>query len=207
MTSTSEVYGTARSGTISEAHPLQGQSPYSASKIGADKLGESYFRAFDVPVVTIRPFNTYGPRQCARAIIPTIITQALSMDRVKIGALTPTRDFTFVADTVAGFLAAAKAPADRVLGREINLGADDEISVGDLAGRIMDLVGRRLELVCDEQRVRPTKSEVDRLHADNQLAREVLGWSPSVSLTEGLRRTIDWIREHQAMYRVGVYEV
>lgn len=207
LTSTSEVYGTARSEKISESHPLQGQSPYSASKIAADKLGESYFRAFDVPVVTIRPFNTYGPRQSARAIIPTIITQALSMDRVKIGALTPTRDFTFVADTVAGFLAAAKAPADRVLGREINLGADDEISVGDLAGRIMDLVGRRLELVCDEQRVRPTKSEVDRLHSDNQLARDVLGWRPSVSLTEGLRRTIDWIREHQAMYRVGVYEV
>jgi NAD dependent epimerase/dehydratase len=206
-TSTSEVYGTARTEKISETHPLQGQSPYSASKIGADKIAESYYRAFDVPVVTVRPFNTYGPRQSARAIIPTIITQALSLDRVTIGAVTPTRDFTFVTDTVAGFVAAAHAPADRVLGREINLGADDEISVGDLAGRIMELVGRRLELVCDEQRVRPTKSEVDRLHSDNRLAKDVLGWSPTVSLTEGLRRTIDWIRGHQAMYRVGAYEV
>jgi dTDP-glucose 4,6-dehydratase len=206
-TSTSEVYGTARTDRISEAHPLQGQSPYSASKIGADKIAESYFRSFDVPVVTVRPFNTYGPRQSARAIIPTIITQALSLDRVKIGSLTPTRDFTFVTDTAAGFVAAAHAPADAVLGRDINLGADEEISVGDLARHIMALIGRELELVRDEQRLRPTKSEVNRLHSDNRLAKELLGWSPMVSLTDGLQRTIDWIRQHPQMYRVGVYEV
>jgi NAD dependent epimerase/dehydratase len=206
-TSTSEVYGTARGDRISESHPLQGQSPYSASKIGADKLAESYYRAFDVPVVTIRPFNTYGPRQSARAIIPTIITQALTLPVVKVGALTPTRDFTFVTDTVAGFVAAANAPPDRVLGREINLGTDEEIAVGDLARLIMDLVGRELELVCDRQRLRPSKSEVDRLHSDNTLAKELLGWSPTVSLAEGLRTTIEWIRRNQNMFRAGVYEV
>jgi NAD dependent epimerase/dehydratase len=207
VTSTSEVYGTARSAKISEAHPLQGQSPYSASKIGADKLAESYYRAFDVPVVTIRPFNTYGPRQSARAIIPTIITQALALPTVKVGALTPTRDFTYVTDTVAGFIAAAGAPAEKVVGREINLGADDEIAVGDLAHRILDLVGRKVELVCDSRRLRPEKSEVDRLHSDNRLAKELLGWSPTVSLDDGLRRTIDWIRDNLQMYRLGVYEV
>jgi len=207
VTSTSEVYGTSRSEKISEAHPLQGQSPYSASKIGADKLAESYYRAFDVPVVTVRPFNTYGPRQSARAIIPTIITQALALSTVSIGAFKPTRDFTYVTDTVAGFLAAAAAPPDRVLGREINLGADDEIAVDDLARRIMALVGRNLELVCDSRRLRPEKSEVERLHSDNRLAKELLGWSPTVSLTEGLRRTIDWIRDNLQFYRPGFYEV
>jgi NAD dependent epimerase/dehydratase len=205
-TSTSEVYGTAQTTRIKESHPVQGQSPYSASKIGADKLAESYYRAFDVPVVTVRPFNTYGPRQSARAVIPTIITQALSLGRVTIGAVTPTRDFTYVSDTVAGFLAAAAAPAEKVLGREINLGNDEEISVGELAKSIIDIVGRELEVVSEEERMRPTKSEVNRLHADNRLAKELLNWSPSVPLVEGLRKTVDWIRGNLEMYRVGTYE-
>lgn len=204
-TSTSEVYGTARTVPISETHPLQGQSPYSASKIAADKIAESYFRAFGVPVLTIRPFNTFGPRQSARAIIPTIITQALTFEKIKLGALSPTRDFTFVTDTVAGFLAAATG--EGVLGEEINLGSEKEISVGDLAERIMGIVGRKVEIVCDNERLRPVRSEVERLHADIRRAKALLGWSPRVSLTDGLRRTVDWIREHINMYRVGKYEV
>jgi len=206
-TSTSEVYGTARAERIDESHPLQAQSPYSATKIAADKLAESYYRAFDVQVVTLRPFNTYGPRQSARAIIPTIITQALSMPRVKVGSLTPTRDFTYVGDTVAGFLAAAMAPAENVLGREINLGTDQEISIGDLARLIIEIVGRDVPIECEEQRVRPTKSEVNRLHANNTLAKQLMNWSPSMLLIDGLRKTVDWIRGNLEMYQVGTYEV
>ena len=204
-TSTSEVYGTARSVPISESHPLQGQSPYSASKIGADKIAESYYRAFDVPVVILRPFNTYGPRQSARAVIPTIITQALMRDRICLGALSPTRDFTFVWDIIRGFLCAAEA--EGVLGLEINLGNNQEISIGDLADKIIGLVGRSVSIVCEEKRMRPVKSEVERLRADNALARKMLGWQPSVSLDEGLRQTIAWIKDHLDLYRVGEYQV
>ena len=198
--STSEVYGTARTAPISENHPLQGQSPYSASKIGADKVAESYYRAFEVPVITVRPFNTYGPRQSARAVIPTIITQALTKEHVRLGALTPTRDFTFVQDTVRGFVSAAVA--DGVLGTEINLGSNREISIGDLVDLIVKLIGKPVEVLCDEKRLRPGKSEVERLHADNSLAARLLGWKPSVSLTDGLGRTIAWIKDHLDLYRI-----
>ena len=193
-TSTSEVYGTARTERIAETHPLQGQSPYSASKIAADKIVESFHRAFDVPTVTVRPFNTYGPRQSLRAVIPTIIAQALTSDRIRLGSLAPIRDFTYVTDTVSGFLRAAEA--DGVLGREINLGADNEISIGQLVDGVQKIVGSNLPIETDDQRVRPDKSEVMRLRSNNALARELLDWRPTVALGEGLRRTVEWARGH-----------
>ncbi|HEX3146254.1 MAG TPA: GDP-mannose 4,6-dehydratase [Pyrinomonadaceae bacterium] len=204
-TSTSEVYGTAKFVPITEEHPLQGQSPYSASKIGADKIAESYYRSFDTPVVTVRPFNTFGPRQSTRAVIPTIITQALTRREIRLGSLAPTRDFTFVADTARGFICAAEA--EGVLGHEINLGTNNEISVGDLAQRIAGLLGEEISIVCEEERLRPGKSEVERLHADNSLAASLMGWTPQVSLDDGLQRTIDWIAEHRDLYRVAGYHV
>jgi NAD dependent epimerase/dehydratase len=204
-TSTSEVYGTARSVPIAESHPLQGQSPYSASKIGADKIVESYFRAFDVPAVTVRPFNTYGPRQSTRAVIPTIITQALMRGEVRLGSLLPTRDFTYVTDTARGFICAAEAKG--VLGREINLGTNNEISIGALAEKIGELIGHKISIVCGEERMRPPKSEVERLRADNSVAVEELGWQPTVSLKDGLTKTIAWIKENQDLYRVAEYHV
>ena len=203
-TSTSEVYGTALRVPINEEHPLQGQSPYSASKIGADKLAESYYRSFDLPVVTVRPFNTYGPRQSARAVIPTIITQALAQDTLHLGNLDTARDFTFVEDTVAGFLRAVEAPG--VEGGTYNLGTGDNISIGDLVEKIIRFIGRPVKLQTDESRLRPEKSEVFNLISDNNLAREALGWTPRVSLDEGLARTIDWLRTHLDLYRVGEYE-
>jgi NAD dependent epimerase/dehydratase len=204
-TSTSEVYGTAVYAPIDEKHPLQGQSPYSASKIGADKVVESYHRAFGVPAVTVRPFNTYGPRQSARAVIPTIITQALSLPQITLGALSPTRDLTFVTDTVAGFIAAATT--DAAIGREINLGTNDEISVGNLAQKILGIIGRSLPIVSSDDRKRPEKSEVERLRSDNSLALELLQWSPRVSLDDGLSRTIRWIEQNLGRYSVGTYQV
>jgi NAD dependent epimerase/dehydratase len=171
-TSTSEVYGTARYTPIDEAHPLQGQSPYSASKIGADKIAESFYRSFEVPVVILRPFNTFGPRQSARAVIPTIISQALTRDVVKLGSLEPSRDFTFVSDTVNGFLRVAEA--DNVLGEEINLGNDNTIRIGDLVERILGIIGVTPKVVADAQRVRPGKSEVLKLWASNQKAKEMI---------------------------------
>lgn len=204
-TSTSEVYGTARRVPIDETHPLQGQSPYSASKIGADKMAEAFHLSFGVPAVTVRPFNTYGPRQSARAVIPTIITQALAGGRVELGHLHPTRDLNFVSDTVSGFLRAAEV--DEAIGRTINLGTGREISIGDLAVLIGRLVGRELNLATGEQRKRPPKSEVERLLADNTLARTLLGWQPRVSLEEGLRRTIDWLAENRDLYRTDRYVV
>lgn len=203
-TSTSEVYGTALRVPIDEGHPLQGQSPYSASKIGADKLVESYYRAFDVQAVTVRPFNTYGPGQSARAVIPTIITQALIMDEIHLGNLDAKRDFTYVSDTVEGFIRAAQA--EGVAGKTFNLGYGDEVSIGALADMILELVGRPVKVVVDEERLRPEKSEVMRLLSDNTKAREVLGWRPQVDIREGLSHTIDWIREHLDLYRVGTYE-
>ncbi|MBI5713662.1 MAG: GDP-mannose 4,6-dehydratase [Chloroflexi bacterium] len=204
-TSTSEVYGTARQVPIPETHPLQGQSPYSASKIGADKLAESFYCAYDLPVVTVRPFNTYGPRQSARAVIPTIITQALTCDKVLLGNLTPRRDLTYVSDTVDGFLRAATG--DGVLGETINLGANDEIRIGDLAQTIIRLIGRPVDIVVDPERLRPELSEVMRLWSDNRRAKQLLGWEPCVSLEEGLRRTIDWIAKHLDRYQIGKYMV
>ena len=205
-TSTSEVYGTAQYAPIDEKHPLQGQSPYSASKIGADRLVESFYRSFDLPVCTIRPFNTYGPRQSARAVIPTIITQALTQDDVHLGDLTPRRDLTYVTDVVEGFVCMAQA-GDEVLGEEINLGTDAEISIGELVQEILQLVGRSPRIVTDANRVRPEKSEVYRLWADNRKARALIGWSPQVPLKEGLRRTITWIQEHLDRYRPQEYQV
>jgi dTDP-glucose 4,6-dehydratase len=203
-TSTSEVYGTARYAPIDERHPLQGQSPYSASKIGADKLVESFHLSFNLPVVTVRPFNTFGPRQSARAVIPTIITQALAGRDIKLGNLDTTRDFTFVDDTVDGFLKAAQA--DGAVGGTFNLGTGVEIRVGDLAEKIIAATGSQAHVQVDAQRLRPDKSEVLRLISDNSLAQEALGWSPRVSLDEGLGRTIAWIRDHLDMYKVGKYE-
>ena len=203
-TSTSEVYGTARIVPIPEAHPLQGQSPYSASKIGADKLAESFHYAYNLPVVTVRPFNTYGPRQSARAVIPAIITQALALDRIRLGNLSTTRDFTFVADTVRGFLLAGEAPGAE--GGVFNLGTGTEISVGDLARRIIRMVDRPVEIEADSERMRPEGSEVMRLLSDNSLAALRLGWQPQLSLDDGLAQTIDWIRGHLEMYKVGEYE-
>ena len=203
-TSTSEVYGTARYAPINEAHPLQGQSPYSASKIGADKLAESFHLSFNVPVVTVRPFNTFGPRQSARAVIPTIITQALAGKVIKLGNLEATRDFTSVEDTVEGFLKAAQA--DGAVGGTFNLGTGEEIRVGDLADRIISATGTQARVQVEALRLRPDKSEVLRLISDNSLAKQSLGWSPRFSLDEGLGRTIAWVREHLDMYKVGKYE-
>jgi dTDP-glucose 4,6-dehydratase len=203
-TSTSEVYGTALQVPISESHPLQGQSPYSASKIGADKLAESYYCAFGLPVVTVRPFNTFGPRQSARAVIPTIITQALVRDAIHLGNLETRRDFTYVLDTVSGFLCAAEA--EGVEGEVLNLGTGTEIKVGDLAEKIIRLVGRRVEVVCDEERLRPEQSEVQRLLSDNSKARQKINWQPEYTLEKGLEQTIQWVREHLDLYNVGKYE-
>ena len=204
-TSTSEVYGTAQYVPIDEDHPLQGQSPYSASKIAADKLAESYFRSFGTPVAVLRPFNTYGPRQSARAVIPTIITQALAGTEVRLGSLTPTRDFNFVADTVEGFIAAAARR--EAVGQVINLGSGAEISVQRLASTIGELLGKKLTLIAEDQRIRPENSEVERLCADATKARELLGWESSVSLEDGLRQTIAWVERNLQGYRVKEYSV
>lgn len=205
-TSTSEVYGTARQVPIPETHLLQGQSPYSASKIGADKIAESFHLSFQTPVATIRPFNTYGPRQSTRAVIPTIITQAVSgAEQIRLGSLHPTRDLLFVEDTVAGFLAVASS--DACVGRVVNVGTGTEISIGELAARILALTGRgETPIVTDQERVRPRGSEVERLICDNRLAAQLTGWRPTVSLDEGLTRTIAWVREHLNRYRAG-YQV
>lgn len=203
-TSTSEVYGTARFVPITEAHPLQGQSPYSASKIGADKMVEAFHCSFGVPALTVRPFNTFGPRQSARAVIPTIITQALAGKSVRLGNLHPTRDLNYVANTVDGFIRAAESTA---LGETVNLGSGREISIGDLAQLIGKIVGKPVVVESDEKRLRPEKSEVERLLADNSKARTLLGWEPKVGLEDGLKRTIEWLREHHGRYRTGVYVV
>jgi dTDP-glucose 4,6-dehydratase len=204
-TSTSEVYGTAQRVPIDEAHPLQGQSPYSASKIGADKMAEAFHRSFGLPVVTVRPFNTFGPRQSARAVIPTIITQLLAGPSVRLGNTSPTRDLNFVANTVDGFVLAASMPA--AIGRTISLGSGREISIGDLAQLIARLMDKPMRIEGEDARVRPEGSEVERLLADNRLARELLGWEPHVNLEEGLQRTIAWIQQHPERYRPGAYVI
>jgi NAD dependent epimerase/dehydratase len=205
QTSTSEVYGTARYVPIDESHPLQGQSPYSASKIGADKLAEAFFLSFDLPVVVVRPFNTFGPRQSARAVIPAIISQCLAGPVVRLGNLEPTRDLNYVSNTVDGFLKAASVPA--AVGRTINLGSGREISVGELTKLIARLCGRPITIESDEQRIRPDKSEVERLLADNTLARTLLGWEPVVTLEDGLAQTIDWVSKNLRRYRSDVYAI
>ena len=211
-TSTSEVYGTARFVPITEAHPLQGQSPYSASKIGADQIAASFQASFETPVSIIRPFNTYGPRQSARAVIPTIITQIANGARqVKLGAVHPTRDFNFVRDTVRGFVAVAEA--DAAVGQVVNIGSNYEISIGDTARLIAEVMGREVEIGNDEQRLRPPASEVERLWADNSLARELTGWVPEYAGVDGLRRglaeTVAWFAEPANLrrYKAGVYNI
>jgi dTDP-glucose 4,6-dehydratase len=204
-TSTSEVYGTARYAPIDEGHPLQGQSPYSASKIGADKIVESFHLSFGVPAVTVRPFNTFGPRQSTRAVIPTIITQLLTGNHVKLGSLHPTRDLNYVGNTVEGFVLAAEAPD--AVGQTVNIGSGREISIGDLVQVIAKIIGVDPVVESDDNRVRPGKSEVERLIADNTLAHGLLGWQPRLTLEEGLAKTVEWMREHLAKFRPGVYSV
>jgi NAD dependent epimerase/dehydratase len=204
-TSTSEVYGTALTVPMDESHPLQAQSPYAASKVGADKLALSYHQSFDTPVVVARPFNTFGPRQTARAIIPTIISQALTRDAVELGDLTPTRDFTFVADTVRGLMRCAEESG--VEGEEFNLGTGTEFSVGAIAEKILSTVGRELPIVESSSRRRPPNSEVDRLVADCGKAERLLGWRAAVDFGEGLERTIDWMRGSVAAYKPSIYNV
>jgi nucleoside-diphosphate-sugar epimerase len=204
-TSSSEVYGTAQYVPIDEKHPLQAQSPYSASKIGADKLVESYYLSYGLPVTTVRPFNTYGPRQSSRAVIPTIITQALTKNEITLGAIHPTRDFNYVEDTVSAFVKAAESP--KSVGQVMNFGSGEEISIGDLAEKIISLIGKDVDIVCNEERIRPEKSEVNRLLADAAKAKELLGWEPQFSLTDGLRNVINWISEHLDRYKINVYNV
>jgi NAD dependent epimerase/dehydratase len=204
-TSTSEVYGTAQTVPITESHPLEAQSPYAATKIGADKLIDSFHRSHGLPATIVRPFNTYGPHQSARAILPTIVTQALAGDRLRLGSLTPRRDLTYVADTVAGFIAAAGAPA--ALGRTLQLGTGESVSVGDLVDLVAGQLGRELTVELDDARVRPAKSEVEVLLSQPDLARELTGWTPQVPLAEGVRLTIEWIRSNPALFRVGEYVI
>jgi NAD dependent epimerase/dehydratase len=204
-TSTSEVYGTARYVPIDESHPLQGQSPYSASKIGADKIAESFYLSFETPVVTVRPFNTFGPRQSARAVIPTIISQLLVGKSVRLGSLHPTRDLNFVENTVGGFIACAETPA--AIGRTINLGTGREISIGDLAHLIARLMDKPIEIEGEDKRLRPSGSEVERLIADTKLVRELTDWGPHITLEQGLERTISWIRENLSLYRPDTYMI
>lgn len=211
-TSTSEVYGTAKFVPITEEHPLQGQSPYSATKIGADQLALSFYRSFNLPVSIIRPFNTYGPRQSARAIIPTVITQiAAGKSELKLGNLSPTRDFTYVTDTVRGFAAAIHGVTD--IGEVTNLGAGFEISIAETVNVIADVMGAKVAISVDEERLRPDKSEVDRLWSDNTKARERLGWEPELKgkegFREGIKRTVAWFQnsENLKKYKEGVYNV
>jgi dTDP-glucose 4,6-dehydratase len=205
-TSTSEVYGTPRYVPIDEKHPLQGQSPYSASKIGADMLAESFYRSFDLPVSIIRPFNTYGPRQSARAVIPTILSQLYQRGKqIKLGALHPTRDFNFVEDTVSGFLAVAKT--DETIGHVINIGSGKEVSIGDLVEMLFRITGIKADLLCEKGRLRPEKSEVDRLLCDASRARKLTGWKPHYTLEEGLKITARWIKEHIHIFQAKAYNI
>ena len=205
-TSTSETYGTAQYVPIDEKHPLQGQSPYSASKIGGDMMAESFYRSFGTPVAVIRPFNTYGPRQSARAVVPTIISQLLSgYEEIKLGALSPTRDLNYVKDTVEGFIKIAES--DKSIGQVINIGSGKEISIGDLADKIIKLTGKDAKVVSEEQRIRPEKSEVNRLCADNTKALNLTGWEPRYTLDEGLKETIQWVENNLHLYKAGIYNV
>ena len=208
ITSTSEVYGTARYVPIDEQHPFQGQSPYSATKIGADRLAESFHKSFDLPISIVRPFNTYGPRQSARAVIPTIITQLLSgATHIKLGSLEPTRDFNYVKDTAAGFIAIAKS--DATIGQEINIATQREISIGALARELIRQINPKAELISDENRLRPRNSEVERLLGSNEKIRSLTNWLPMYSLEQGLKETIEWFRipENLSRYKTDIYNV
>jgi nucleoside-diphosphate-sugar epimerase len=204
-TSTSEVYGSAQTIPITEEHPLEPQSPYAASKLAADKLMDAWYRSYDLPVVILRPFNTFGPFQSARAIVPTIISQALAGGAVRLGSVHPRRDLTFVGDTVAGFIAAAQAPA--AVGRTVQLGTGSDVSIGELVELVGELLGRELPVETEEARVRPAKSEVQRLISDPALARELTAWEPTVGLREGLVRTIEWIEQNAGRFRTDQYVI
>jgi Nucleoside-diphosphate-sugar epimerases len=206
VTSTSEVYGTAQYVPIDENHPYQGQSPYSATKIGSDRLAESFYRSFNTPVTIVRPFNTYGPRQSARAVIPTIITQLLAGEaEIKLGALTPTRDFNYVKDTAAGFIALAEC--DKAIGQEINIATGIEISIGQLAQELIDQINPEARIVCDEQRLRPENSEVNRLLGCNEKIKSLTSWQPEYDLKHGLAETIAWIKDNLSGYKPGIYNL
>ena len=206
ITSTSEVYGTAQYVPIDEKHPYQGQSPYSATKIGADRLAESFYRSFNMPVTIVRPFNTYGPRQSARAIIPTIITQLLSKKaEIKLGSLTPTRDFNYVKDTVNGFIEISES--DKTIGEEINIASETEISIGQLADKLIRMINPNTRIICDEQRLRPVKSEVDRLLGSNEKIRRLTNWKPQYTLDQGLELTMEFIRNNIERYKTDMYNI
>ena len=206
VTSTSEVYGTAQYVPIDEHHPFQGQSPYSATKIGADRLAESFYRSFELPVSIVRPFNTYGPRQSARAVIPTIITQLLAgIEKIKLGSLTPTRDFNYVKDTAAGFIAIAES--DQTVGEEINIATQQEISIGELAKEIISQINPKAEIVCEQERLRPQKSEVNRLLGSNEKIKKLTDWQQQYSFAQGIEETIAWMREHMDCYKTDIYNI
>lgn len=206
ITSTSEVYGTAQYIPIDEKHPYQGQSPYSATKIGADRLAESFYRSFELPVSIVRPFNTYGPRQSARAVIPTIITQLLAgYEEIKLGSLMPTRDFNYVKDTANGFIAISES--DRTIGEEINIATQKEISIGELANEIIVQINPKARIICDEERLRPKKSEVNRLLGDNNKIKRLTDWKVEYTLEEGIAETIAWIRNNMDRYKADCYNM
>lgn len=206
ITSTSEVYGTAKYVPIDENHPFQGQSPYSATKIGADRLAESFYRSFNMPIVIVRPFNTYGPRQSARAVIPTIITQLLTGKKeIKLGSLTPTRDFNYVKDTVNGFIEIAKS--QKTIGEEINIATQQEISIGQLAKLIIEKINPSATIVCDEERLRPEKSEVNRLLGSNKKIKELTNWKPEYTFEKGIDETIEFFKTNLNKYKSNIYNI
>lgn len=206
ITSTSEVYGTAQYVPIDESHPYQGQSPYSATKIGADRLAESFYRSFGLPVAIVRPFNTYGPRQSARAVIPTIITQLLAgKEEIRLGSLTPTRDFNFVKDTAQGFIEIYRS--DKTVGEEINIATQNEISIGELAEELIKQINPQAKIVCDEERLRPEKSEVNRLLGSSEKIKMLTDWEPRFTFEEGLAQTIDFFRDNLEKYKVDIYNI
>lgn len=206
ITSTSEVYGTAKYVPIDEKHPYQGQSPYSATKIGADRLAESFYRSFNMPITIVRPFNTYGPRQSARAVIPTIITQLLAgKEDIELGSLTPTRDFNYVKDTANGFIEIAKS--DNTIGEEINIATQQEISIGELAEELIRQINPNAKIICDEQRLRPEKSEVNRLLGSNEKIKRLTNWNPNYTFEQGLAETIDFFKENLDKFKIDIYNI
>lgn len=206
ITSTSEVYGTAQYVPIDEQHPYQGQSPYSATKIGADRLAESFYRSFSMPITIVRPFNTYGPRQSARAVIPTIITQLLAgKEEIELGSLTPTRDFNYVKDTVNGFIEIAKS--NKTIGEEINIATQQEISIGQLASELIKQINPKARIVCDERRLRPEKSEVNRLLGSNEKIKRLTNWKPQFTFEQGLAETIEFFRHNLDKYKTDIYNI
>ena len=206
ITSTSEVYGTAQYVPIDELHPFQGQSPYSATKIGADRLAESFYRSFNMPITIVRPFNTYGPRQSARAVIPTIITQLLlGKEEIELGSLTPTRDFNFVKDTANGFIEIAKS--DKTIGEEINIATQQEISIGELAQELIRQINPNARIICDEQRLRPEKSEVNRLLGSNEKIKKLTNWKPNYTFEQGIAETVEFFKGNLDKYKTDIYNI